>query len=67
MGINIARSAVSQPQQRIEHSAPSSRSRTFAPAPSATVHLVHTITLIIVVLFQVQDQIQNSRKTLWGN
>ena len=35
MSIKMERSVVSQPRHWIKHSAPSSRSRTFAPAPSA--------------------------------
>ena len=39
MGIKMERSTVSQPQQGIKHSAPSSRSWTFAPAPSVSTGL----------------------------
>ena len=48
MGNKMKRSAASQPQQGIKHSAPSSRFRTFAPAPSAS--LLRIIIIIIVLL-----------------
>ena len=51
MGIKMERSAavVSQPQQGIGHNAPSSRSRTFTPAPSASLFQMKKLMLIMIL------------------